>query len=255
MCPHIPVYKPSSRCTHACRCRHGHAHAHAHAAQKHSLDCQGGSRGGRPNVTPRTPPPSVKWHQLMQSCMWLLTPTPQHNTPPPHAHPHHLEVTGVLLLHGGSPALPSGLLWENKTYKPNITTKRSGSGTTTCARRYICVSWLFSFFSHLHLGRKSGCVRSAILALMRMDVLEMRILYEEVIRDRLFYFFFFSFFILSPSLLLSSHRCVFLHSPPPPRDHLPDNVGSMMQHLTLLLCWCSLWFSRSSLHALDDVVE
>lgn len=34
----------------------------------------------------------------------------------------------------------------------------------------------------------SGTVRSAALALMRMDVLEMRILYEEVIPDILFYF-------------------------------------------------------------------
>lgn len=37
-----------------------------------------------------------------------------------------------------------------------------------------------------------GTVRSAALTLMRMDVLEMRILHEEVIRDILFYFFFLS---------------------------------------------------------------
>ena len=47
---------------------------------------------------------------------------------------------------------------------------------------------------------------------MRMDVFEMRILYEDVIRDILFYFlffffFFFPFLILSPSLLLSARRC------------------------------------------------
>lgn len=51
-----------------------------------------------------------------------------------------------------------------------------------------------------------GTVSSAALTLMRMDVLEMRILYEEVIRDILFYIPP-PLFILSPSLLLSTHCC------------------------------------------------
>ena len=43
---------------------------------------------------------------------------------------------------------------------------------------------------------------------MRMDVFEMRILYEDLFHDILFYFLFFiPFFISSPSLLLSARRC------------------------------------------------
>lgn len=57
---------------------------------------------------------------------------------------------------------------------------------------------LFSLlFSSLFGWKIFGSVRSAALALMRKDVLEMRILYEEVICDRVFYFFFFLFHFVS----------------------------------------------------------
>lgn len=60
---------------------------------------------------------------------------------------------------------------------------------------------------------------------MRMDVLEMRILYEEVIHDILFDFFLLAVLILTPSLLLSALCCaVFI-----PRDQL--SIKECGQHV------------------------
>lgn len=184
-----------------------------------------------------------------------MTSSPSTPLNPLHPHPHHLEVTGVLP-HCGSLTLSSGCCGSKNIQTKHRHEKRSGSSMMMRVRHIAC-PWLFCFFppfSSLFGWKIFGSVRSAALALMRKDVLEMRILYEGVICDRVFYFFFF-FFILSPSLLLSSYYCVLLRSFP--WDHLPDNVGSTTQHLTLIFCWCSLWFSRwhSSLHALDNVVE
>lgn len=78
----------------------------------------------------------------------------------------------------------------------------------------------------------SGTLGSAALTLMRMDALEIRILYEEVIRDILFYFFFsflFHFvpiFVAKRSLLWSFCTVFFF-----PGDHL--SVKQFEQHFFL----------------------
>lgn len=56
-----------------------------------------------------------------------------------------------------------------------------------------CVFVFFVFLFNLYFGGRAGfgALRSAAVTLMRMDVFEMRILYEDVIHDILFYFLFF----------------------------------------------------------------
>lgn len=58
-------------------------------------------------------------------------------------------------------------------------------------KHIACPQLLCFFLKPLFSEAGFGTLRSAAFTVMRMDVLEMRILYEEVIRDILFYFFFF----------------------------------------------------------------
>jgi len=89
------------------------------------------------------------------------------------------------------------------------------------------------FFLPLFEQTVFGTVRSAALALIGMDVLEMRILYEEVIRDILFYFFFFPFSFCLPHVELST--VVFLHSSFTEIACQSNSVGSMWQPRTFSL--------------------
>lgn len=127
-----------------------------------------------------------------------MTSSPSTPLNPLHPHPHHLEVTGVLP-HCGSLTLSSGCCGSKNIQTKHRHEKRSGSSMMMRVRHIAC-PWLFCFFppfSSLFGWKIFGSVRSAALALMRKDVLEMRILYEGVICDRVFYFFFFLFHFVS----------------------------------------------------------
>lgn len=147
----------------------------------------------------------------MQYCMWLWL-APIHPHPPPstatataiHPHPPPPPPPPWCDRRTDTSRQPDSffrLLWrrekKQQTNKHEIKKKshhrkRIVSSVTTWVKHIACL-FFFVFLFNLYFGGRAGfgALRSAALTLMRMDVFEMRILYEDVIHDILFYFLFF----------------------------------------------------------------